>query len=309
MGIDYWDNGSVILFDDEQLLDLAEIAEILGTANKRWKTLSLEPLGAGTDNRMYRLGPDMVLRIPRTSSSALQLHKETRWVGKVTKGLPLRSPRLICAIPATSNNRDTWALYDWIPGEPGTRDPRLNSRANALTLAQWIKALHAVPPMNGPVAGDHNFLRGENLANREQRTHALLQRHRQRFDATILHRAWGLALDSAAASHTGHGWIHGDLQPGNMLLVDGTITAIIDFGGLGIGDQACDLMACWTIFDQQNREAIRERLQVDAAAWNRGRGWALTTAIAAYDFYRDVPHPIVRQSERTLQAILEAGLP
>lgn len=118
-------------------------------------------------------------------------------------------------------------------------------------------------------------------------------------------RVWDEAVEADA--HEGpEVWVHGDLLPGNLLVADGLLTAVIDFGGLNVGDPACDLQPAWALLDRMGRRRFREELGADAAAWSRGRGWSLAQAVIALPYYWDTNPGMVRQARRSLAALLEA---
>ena len=291
------------LVADERVFGEGDIREILEFSRPELAGLSLTPVGAGTDNRVYRLGEGLALRIPRTIDASRRLQKEVRWMPRVTQNLPLQCPTVICDFAPTVCGSFRWVVYDWIDGIPGNEDVRLDTAENAIRLAEWIIALRAVDPCAGPGPGKHNFGRGGDLRKRALRIRHLIARHAPMLDAEKALAIWTRALESSEQKFD-HRWLHGDLQPSNILTSNGSITGVVDFGGLGVGDTACELLACWTSFGPKGRAAMREVLQPDDAAWHRGRGWALATAIEAFDYYRAMDHPIVSQSENTLRAVL-----
>ncbi len=98
--------------------------------------------------------------------------------------------------------------------------------------------------------------------------------------------------------------MHGDLLPGNLLVVDGHLSAVIDFGGLNVGDPACDLQPAWNVFEGESRRRFRAELQVDEASWFRGRGWALYQAVSALPYYWDTNPEMIRQASHALDQVL-----
>jgi aminoglycoside phosphotransferase (APT) family kinase protein len=115
--------------------------------------------------------------------------------------------------------------------------------------------------------------------------------------------AWEAALQAPA--WTGPPvWIHGDLSPGNLLAVRGRLSAVIDFGGLGVGDPACDLLVAWNLLPAETRDGFRAALGVDDATWARGRGWGLSVALTALPYYRDTNPVIVRWARQMIDEVL-----
>src|SRR5258708_33101171 len=140
-----------------------------------------------------------------------------------------------------------------------------------MDLAGFIFALHQIDPTNGPPAGPRNSSRGVPLALRDAQTHAAIASLQGMIDTDAATAAWESALLAPEWSRPPV-WIHGDLQSGNLLTVDGRLNTVIDFGCLGVGDPACDLMVAWNLFSAETRTIFREALSVDDATWARGRG-------------------------------------
>ncbi|WP_349437846.1 phosphotransferase [Pararhizobium sp. A13] len=172
----------------------------------------------------------------------------------------------------------------------------------ALSLAQFVRALQDIDPSDGPPPGPHNFCRGASLASRDEQTRSAIESLHGIADTYALTRAWDTALriDPWRKPPV---WIHGDLHAGNLLVEKGCLAAIIDFGGLGVGDPACDLMVGWTLLSAEARSTFRSTLAVDAATWARGRAWALSVAIVARPYYLHT-NPVLVSTSRC--AIREA---
>jgi aminoglycoside phosphotransferase (APT) family kinase protein len=152
-------------------------------------------------------------------------------------------------------------------------------------LAHFITALQRVDATGGPLHGPQNFHRGAPLAQRDDVTRAAIASLRDTIDTRAVTDAWEAALQATAWSGPPV-WIHGDLQAGNLLAQHGRLKAVIDFGCLGVGDPACDLQVAWNLFSDEARAVFRAELQVDDAAWVRGRGWALSVALIALPYYQ-----------------------
>lgn len=114
---------------------------------------------------------------------------------------------------------------------------------------------------------------------------------------------------SARPATAAPGWVHGDLEPGNLLVEGGRLAAVIDFAGLGLGDLAVDLLPAWSLFDEPARRAFRSAIEADDDLWARGRGWALTTALVALPYYWHTWPAMVQRSQAKIEAVLtDAGL-
>ncbi|WP_424807777.1 aminoglycoside phosphotransferase family protein [Rhodococcus sp. 27YEA15] len=273
------------LHADEFDIDALLVAELLRTQFPWFEHLSLAMVrSAGTDNVMYRLGDELVVRLPRTPSAALQVDKEQRW-------LPLLGPALTCAVPQPVGKGapehdypHPWSIYRWIDGQSVAPESVFEPARLAAELGRFVQSLRICEAAGGPLPGPHNFSRGVPLVHRDQSTRAAISAVDGLVDTEGALRAWEAAL--AVPEWRGAPvWIHGDLQSGNLLVRDGVLAAVIDFGGLGVGDPACDAMIGWTLFDRDTRETFREYSGVDDDTWARGRGWALSVGLSALPYY------------------------
>jgi aminoglycoside phosphotransferase (APT) family kinase protein len=196
-----------------------------------------------------------------------------------------------------------WSVQTWLDGQSADTTPVTDLTAAATALARFVRALRAIDPAGGRTYGDGNYWRGCPLAWRDSETRACIAQLDGRIDTTAATTAWEQAL--ATPEWTGPGlWIHGDLMPGNLLFADGRLTAVIDFGGLGVGDPACDLQTAWNLFDADARATYRGALEVDDDAWARGRGWALSVALLQLPYYWDSNPGMARVARTTIDAVL-----
>jgi aminoglycoside phosphotransferase (APT) family kinase protein len=170
-----------------------------------------------------------------------------------------------------------WSVYRWIDGEPATADNVRDMARFGADLAGFLTALYAIDPAGGPGPGTHNFFRGGPVSYYESDTREALAELRGHIDTDLAAEVFEAAL--AADWHGPPVWIHGDAQPGNLLMRDGRLAAVIDFGCSGVGDPAGDTTIAWTFLTADGRRAFRERLAFDEATWARGRGWAIWKAM------------------------------
>jgi aminoglycoside phosphotransferase (APT) family kinase protein len=171
-------------------------------------------------------------------------------------------------------------------------------------MAEFIGALQRIDPTGGPPPGEHNFGRGEPLANRDERVRESVRALAGVVDSTAVLALWEESL-AAPSWERAPVWIHGDLDARNVLVVDGRITAVIDFGGLGVGDPATDVMVAWKLFTPESRETFRQAVAVDDATWARARGWALWQALGAMSYYTLETNPVlVHEAQRWLAETL-----
>jgi aminoglycoside phosphotransferase (APT) family kinase protein len=268
------------------------VERLLATQFRQWADLSIRPVdSAGTDNALYRMGDDMVVRLPRIHWAVGQVGKEHRWLPRLAPFLPLAIP-----VPLAKGEPDKgypwfWSVYRWLEGENATIESIADPRQAATDLALFLTALQRLDSTGGPPPGPHNSSRGVPLVKRDAHTRAAIAALDGLLDTGAVTVAWEAALH-APAWRGPPVWVHGDLQSGNLLARRGRLSGIIDFGCLGVGDPACDVMAAWTFLSAETRDAFRAVLEVDDATWARGRGWALSFGLIALPYYRST-NPIL----------------
>ena len=292
---------------NEQAIDVALVRRLVASQFPQWAHLEPVPVpSAGTDNALYRLGDDLVARLPRVPTAVPQVEKEQRWLPQLAAALPIAIPAPLAKGAPAEGFPWVWSVYRWLPGQAAFASKVTDKREAARALAEFIGALQQIDPTGGPEPGAHNSRRGVPLATRDAGVHRALEALRTDLDAPTLEAAateWQAAIDALVWDRSGL-WIHGDLHGGNMLVDGGRLSAVIDWGCLGIGDPACDVMAAWTFLDAPAREVFRTALDVDDATWARSRGWALSMALIALPYYRDTNPGLVAISNDILREVL-----
>ncbi|MFI8931723.1 aminoglycoside phosphotransferase family protein [Streptomyces sp. NPDC053474] len=263
-------------------VDADLVRRLIAAQFPRWAGLPVEAVdSAGTSNVMYRLGEDLVVRLPRESGSADEVAKEDVWLPRLAPSLPVPVPVRLGEGAPGEGYPWRWAVYRWIEGENPVVGRIAEPGALATALAEFVLALRGVDPAGGPPS-----YRGGPLKDRDAETRGALADLRGVIDTAAAAAAWETAL--RAPEWSGEPvWIHADLQPGNLLLHRGRLSAVIDFECLGLGDPAVDLIVAWYVLPADVRDAFRAALPPDAAAWARGRGWALSIALRELSYYRD----------------------
>jgi aminoglycoside phosphotransferase (APT) family kinase protein len=281
---------------DEVNTSVSLVARLLTTQFPQWADLSIEPvLSAGTDNALYRVGDNLAARLPRLHQATRQVDKEHHWLPRLAPFLPLSIPSPLAMGKPGEGYPWHWSVYRWLEGENATIE-RIADPRQAAILAQFITALQRINPAGGPPPGTHNFSRGEPLAMRDTSTRDAIASLRGTLDIETATAVWDAAI-KAPAWHRQPFWLHGDLQSGNLLAVQGRLNAVIDFGGLAVGDPACDVMAAWMFISTETRDIFREALAVDNATWTRGRGWALSVGVIALSYYQST-NPVLAEIAR-----------
>jgi aminoglycoside phosphotransferase (APT) family kinase protein len=239
---------------------------------------------AGWDNTIFRLGPDLAVRLPRRRVSAEHVRNEHQWLPVLAPHLPLPVPvPLGHGVPGEGYPWH-WTVCPWLTGELAALTGVADMGRAATSLARFIAALQVIDPAGGRV---HEF-RGISLAAHDHNARASAAVLEDSLDTSAALDAWEAAL--AAPAWTGQPvWMHGDLHPANLLVEDRELSAVIDFGLLGVGDPACDLAVAWTYLSADSRDVFRSALPVDDATWSRGRGWALQFGLRAAAYSADNP--------------------
>ncbi|WP_097875606.1 aminoglycoside phosphotransferase family protein [Streptomyces sp. ms184] len=265
-----------------------------------WADLPVEAVAAsGTANAIYRLGADKAVRLPRTEGSAADVATEHRWLPRLAEQLPFPVP-----LPLAQGTPDKafprpWSVCTWLEGtNPAPGDASSSSDLLAADLAEFVLALRRITPEDAPPA-----YRSEPLASRDPATRKALATLTGIVDAEAVTAAWKQSL-SAPPSTATPVWVHGDLQPGNVLVADGRLTAVIDFGCTGLADPAVDLIAAWYLLTAGARQTFRTALAADEATWARGRGWALSIALLELAHYRETNPVMARIAAHVIEEIV-----
>jgi aminoglycoside phosphotransferase (APT) family kinase protein len=291
----------------EVSVDLAR--RLIRGAFPRWAGLPLAPVASGgTDNTLIRLGEDKVARFPRRPSAAAQVEKEGRWLGRLAPGLSLPVPVPIALGRPAAGYPFPWAICPWLEGRDAHAAPLTDDRDAGAELARFLLSLRALPAEGGPPPGPHNFHRGAALAERDAAMRRAISALAEDVDSAALARAWEAALDAAPWDGPPT-WIHGDLHPANLLVRGGRLAGVLDFGGLGVGDPACDAMAAWTVLGPAGRADFLDGIGAARDMRAGARGWAVSFAAIAWPYYRDTNPVLVSVARRTIAEALsdEAG--
>jgi aminoglycoside phosphotransferase (APT) family kinase protein len=259
-------------------IDAVLVRRLVSAQFPQWKDLPITPVEFdGWDNRTFRLGDYMTMRLPSDDGYAPQVEKEHRWLPILAPQLPLPIPVPLAKGAPAECYPYSWSIYRWLDGEPVSIGGIEDLTELATTLADFLAALQRIEASDGPPAGQHSFFRGGPLETYDGETRRAIAALDGRIPADAARAVWNSAL--AATWHGPPVWFHGDVSAGNLLSRDGRLSAVIDFGCCGVGDPACDLSIAWTLLEGESREAFGVALAADAGTWVRGRGWALWKAL------------------------------
>ncbi|MGR6320436.1 aminoglycoside phosphotransferase family protein [Micromonospora soli] len=294
------DETTVVARDRVPTIDVALVRRLVATQFPPWADLPVRPVAVdGWDNRTFHLGDELTVRLPSAVGYVPQVEKEDRWLPVLAPRLPLTVPRPVARGVPGEGYPFPWSVRRWIDGETATIARIGDQVAFAETLADFLLALHRTEPAGGPPAGAHSAFRGAPLATYDGETRRALAHLGHRVPGGEVREIWAAALGS---SWTGPlVWFHGDVAWGNLLVREGRLAAVIDFGCCGMGDPACDLAAAWTLLSGAARRVFRAALGTDDATWARGRGWVLWKGLITLDN----PDPVrAAEGRHMLDAVL-----
>lgn len=280
---------AVRMHDDEVHTDASLVRRLVAAQFPEWAALPIEPVAArGTDNALYRLGDEMVARLPRHAASVPALRKELRWLPILAPQVPLPVPVPLATGAPGEGYPFEWVVARWLEGAPAVPDRLADAHQTTLDLASFIVALRCIDATEGPAPGG----RGGPLGPRDEPMRAAMTRLGDRIDAHAVAAVWEDAL--LAQPWYGPGvWIHGDLDARNVLARNGHISAVVDWGSMSIGDAACDVMVVWKMVPAGERETFRRTLGIDEATWRRARGWAISQSLIALGYYTHENNPLL----------------
>jgi aminoglycoside phosphotransferase (APT) family kinase protein len=243
-----------------------------------WSGLPIARVAAdGWDNRTFRLGGELSIRLPTGDWYAQQVAKEQRWLPRLAPQLPLPIPEPVAQGEPGCGFPYAWSVYRWLDGEIAERARVDDLPRFAADLAGFLVALRGADATGGPAPGEHNFFRGGPLATYEAEALQAVERLGAEIPRDAVLRVWADAM--ATRWERAPVWVHGDVAAGNLLVRGGRLAAMLDFGSSGVGDPACDVVIAFTFLDEPGRDRFRAALGLDGATWSRGRGWALWKAL------------------------------
>lgn len=291
------------LHDAEPDLSVDQVGLLIADQFPAWSGLPLAPVAAtGTDNVMLRLGDRLVVRLPRIASAVPSLTKELHFAPLLSRELPVSVPVPLAQGTPGRGYPWPWAVSGWLSGEnpfPG----QASGPALAADLGRFVRALHGIDVGKDMAVGPLRSYRGGPLAARDAATRSAIARCEGLLDVPLLTAAW----EEARQVSEGDGapaWIHTDLQPGNILVSGSRLAAVLDWGGLAIGDPAVDLIVAWNLLDHTGRAIFRDALDADEPMWRRGRAWALSIGLVAYPYYVDTNPALARVSKYQIEQVV-----
>ena len=283
---------------DELDVDVRLVRRLVAEQFPQWAHLSLTPVASsGTVNALYRLGDDKLVRLPLTLWGAESVEREHEWLPRLTPLLPVEIPVVVGQGLPGLGYLCPWSVFAWIEGDHPMAYDLADPHGLAGELASLIHAFHGIDLPDPPPA-----YRGP-VAEVDDQVRQCISGVADEFDSAALIEAW----DSSATAPEWDRppvWAHSDLLASNLLVRDGHLAAVLDFGNAGIGDPACDLMVAWNVLPAGARETFRQAVGLDDATWLRGRGWALAQAVIALPYYRDTNPGMSTAARHVLREVL-----
>lgn len=289
------------MHEDEAEVDAALVGRLLA---EQMPDLSGRPLTIvepwGTDNAIWRLGDDLVVRLPRIKWAAGQIARESTWLPRLAPYLPVEVPEPVAVGEPGAGYPFPWAVHRWIAGAGAAPEHLADPVSFALDLAGVVRQLKTAPTDGAPGARN----RARPLAEYDEATRLAIDAASHLIDAAGATAVWEDALAAPAYADPAV-WVQGDLE-GNCLVRDGRLCGIVDWGSACAGDPAVDVQVVWSpLFTEDSRRAFLDALEVDDATLARSRGAALNQACAALPYYLHT-YPLI--VERSWHKLAELGV-
>jgi aminoglycoside phosphotransferase (APT) family kinase protein len=288
---------------DRTSIDASLARRLVDSQFPQWSDLPIAEVEVdGWDNRTFRLGSELTVRLPSGDWYAQQVAKEQRWLPVLAPRLPLPIPAPVARGEPDSGFPYPWSVYRWLDGELASKARIADLTGFATTLAGFLSALGRIDATGGPEPGQHNFFRGGPLSTYADETHEAIDALGAEVPRDRVERVWEDAM--ATSWDRDPVWLHGDVATGNLLVRDERLAAVLDFGSSGVGDPACDVVIAWTFLSGASRDRFRADLGVDAATWSRGRGWGLWKALISLVGHLENDSPDAALARRDIEQIL-----
>ncbi|SDZ39835.1 Predicted kinase, aminoglycoside phosphotransferase (APT) family [Micromonospora pattaloongensis] len=287
-----------MMHDNEYVVDARLVRRLVARQFPQWADLPLRAVeSTGTNNAIYRLGDDMVVRLPRIAAAVEQVRFEYEWLPRLAAVVPAAIPEPIALGTPDEAYPCPWAINRWVEGVHPTENDGGDQRF-AQSLGEFIAVLR-----DFDATGARQGYRTGPLHTRDTYVREWVAKAEGLIDAKAVLAVWQDALDLPQWSGPPR-WTHGDLLPGNVLVQDGRLTAVIDFGAAGVGDPACDALPAWTLLTAETRPTFRAAAGFDDATWARGRAWALTF-VGGITYYRRTNPAMADLGRRAIAEVLQ----
>ena len=292
------------MHEDQVDVDVDIVRGLLAEQRSDLADLPIRPVvSTGTVNALFRIGADFVVRLPLQDHWEEGIEREWRWIPWLSRRITAaRLPEPIFKGIANDAFPFSWSIYRWIEGAPYDDELVDDETDVARQLSRYVLELRALEiPAAAPEGGR------EPLAVLDENTREAIEEAGTVIDAPRAMSVWDQALRTPPWDGMPV-WIHGDLLRPNLIVRDGQLEAVIDYGYIGVGDPATDLIPAWAVFGPAGRTAYREALGPDETTWARGRGIALHQAAMIIPYYAETNPAFVELARRTIEQIIDGAL-
>lgn len=284
-------------------VDAGLVQRLVKAQFPQWAGLPIRPVtDDGWDNWTFHLGDRLKVRLPSAEGYAGQPDKEARWLPRLARHLPVAVPDVVGLGHPGNGFPWAWSIQTWLEGEPAGREGIDDLVQFGWDVATVLNALQAVDTAGGPPPGPHNYFRGGDVMTiYGEEARRSVDALAETIDVEAAHEVLDAAADAPVSAEPV--WVHGDIAVGNLLVHDGRLSAVIDFGCCAVGDPACDLVLAWLFLEGPAREAFRLSVVADDAMWARARGWALWKA-ALVLANGSLTNPVEATPKAVIQAVI-----
>ncbi|QNN51694.1 aminoglycoside phosphotransferase family protein [Nocardioides mesophilus] len=303
------------MHDDEIPVDVALVRRLVARALPAYADLDVRALEAsGSSNALFRLGPDLLVRLPRQPGGSAIIAKESRWLPVIAAGLSVAVPGVLTVCEPDLGYPERWSVTRWIDGqlpsvitEDGSPEPARHALAR--DLAAVVTQMREIAVPEEAVRDDAlSWYRGGPLPDLDADFREAVEASRRLpcldLDTDAALRLWDTALAAARDRVPVSGWYHGDLLAENLLVRGDRLVAVLDFGGLAVGDPAVDCIAAWELLDAESRATFRSQVGADDASWLTSMGWALLIAFVTFPYYWETMPARCASRRAMAQAVL-----
>lgn len=292
------------LHEDEVDIDASLAHRLLAGQLPRYSAMPLRRVASGgTEHAVFRLGDELAVRMPLHAGAVGGLLKEVRWLPVLAPHLTLAVPQVVSTGEPSGDFPFPWSVVGWLPGEDALTGRLDSLEEAALALGRFVMELRSIDVTHAPPPGAEGFVRGLPLVGRNVTFRAALARCGGLLDVERVGQIW----DEALAAPVWNGppvWLHADLIPANLLVRDGRLVGVLDFGAMATGDPAYDVTPAWHLLEWRARSAFREMVGADDATWRRARGLVVSGAVIALPYYLHSNPTMVATARRGIREVL-----
>ena len=291
------------MHDDEFEVSESLVRKLIENQCPQWASLFIKSIdSSGTVHALFRLGSEYVIRLPRIEGAIVNMKKEWKWLPKLAPLLKVPISEPVFKGKPAADYPWCWTVARWHNGDNPSFEQENELEWVAKDLAHFINDLHQIELPNGPASRRGTALNEQNFD--EETRKAILELEGE-IDTKFVTSLWNY-LSNRPAWDRYPVWIHGDLLPGNIILQNQRLQAVIDFSDVGVGDPACDLVISWCLFNSNSQEIFRKSLKdIDEHTWERGRGWALSIALILLPYYKERNPVMAKLARQMLKNVLK----